>query len=78
MLLENIISILVGIVLIDFVRRFVIRLNIPISIIIFSISVGGILIIGGILGFINSEGPFQSFINYFTTEPLEPIDNYWR
>mgnify|MGYP006989115077 CR=1 FL=1 len=78
MLLENILSILVGIVLIDFVRRFVIRLNIPISIIIFSISVGGILIIGGILGFINNEGPFQLFIDSFTTEPLEPIDYYWR
>ena len=78
MLVENIISILVGILLMDFVRRFGIRFKIPIPLIIFSIFAGFILIIGGILGGFYNEGPFQTYIEYFSTEPLEPIDNYWR
>ena len=78
MLLENLIAILTGIVLIALLPRFTFKLKIPIPIIIFSISVGGILIIGGIFGFIYNEGPFQTYIEYFSTEPLEPVDNYRR
>jgi prolipoprotein diacylglyceryltransferase len=77
MLLENLIAILAGIFF-TFLHRFSIKLKIPIPIIIFSLFAGGMLIIGGILGFIYGVGPFQTYIDYFSTEPLEPIDYYWR